>query len=297
MRGQALQGADPLVYNAGATPRSSMADSAGARFESLLSLMARLRGEGGCPWDREQTRASLKPYLIEEAYEVLHAIDEESPNHLIEELGDLLFQVVFHCQVASEAGEFSVMDVLQRLCDKMVRRHPHVFADGAVADAREALAQWERIKHAEGDGDGRPRSALDGVPPMLPALLRAQRLQVKAGRVGFDWTGWEDAWQKVREEMVEAEGALASGAEARISEEFGDLLFSMVNVARLRGIDAEDCLRRAAEKFTRRFREVEAEMRAGGRTVGEAPVEDLDRAWEAVKARERRDSDESGAGR
>ncbi len=225
-----------------------MANSAADRFDSLLALMARLRGDGGCPWDREQTRASLKPYLLEEAYEVLEAIDEGSRDHLIEELGDLLFQVVFHCEIAGELGEFTMADVLDRLADKMIRRHPHVFGDRVVADAREALAQWERIKHDEGDGAGGPRSALDGVPNTLPTLDAGD-----AGRVG---------------------------------DELGDVLFSMVNVARLRGIDAEDCLRQAAAKFTRRFREVEAEMRAAGRRVSEAPAEDLDRVWEAVKARE-----------
>jgi len=264
-----------------------MANSAADRFDSLLALMARLRGDGGCPWDREQTRASLKPYLLEEAYEVLEAIDEGSRDHLIEELGDLLFQVVFHCEIAGELGEFTMADVLDRLADKMIRRHPHVFGDRVVADAREALAQWERIKHDEGDGAGRPRSALDGVPNALPALLRAQRLQVKAGRVGFDWAEWREAWAKVREEMGELEATLDAGDDGRVGDELGDVLFSMVNVARLRGIDAEDCLRQAAAKFTRRFRGVEAEMRAAGRRVSEAPAEDLDRVWEAVKARER----------
>ena len=263
-----------------------MANSAGARFDVLLSLMVRLRDEGGCPWDREQTRASLKPYLIEEAYEVLQAIDEGDVNHLAEELGDLLFQVVFHCQLASEAGEFTMADVLGRLTDKMTRRHPHVFGGRAVADAREALVQWERIKHDEGGRDGEPRSALAGVPASLPALLRAQRLQVKAGRVGFDWARWQDAWNKAGEEIAEMDEALRDGSPERIRDELGDILFSMVNVARLQGIDAEDCLRQAADKFTRRFKEVEADMRAGGRTLSEVSTEDLDKAWEAAKARE-----------
>jgi MazG family protein len=271
-----------------------MANSAGNRFASLLELMARLRGDGGCPWDREQTRDTLKPYLIEEAYEVLDAIDHGSPDHLLEELGDLLFQVVFHCRIAEERGEFTMTDVLRQLSDKMTRRHPHVFGDGAVRDAREALAQWERIKHDEGKRDGGPRSALDGVPDSLPALLRAQRLQVKAGRVGFDWTDWRGAWTKVREEMSELEATLHAGETARVTDEFGDVLFSLVNVARLRGIDAEDCLRQAAAKFTRRFREVEADMRAAGRGVSEAAAVDLDRAWEAAKAREQADSRGSG---
>ena len=271
-----------------------MANSAADRFDALLSIMARLRSDGGCPWDREQTRASLKPYLIEEAYEVLDAIDEGSRDHLLEELGDLLFQVVFHCQIAGERGEFTIGDVLEQLSDKMTRRHPHVFGERAVADAREALAQWEQIKHSEGTANGQPRSALDGVPSTLPALLRAQRLQVKAGRVGFDWTEWRAAWGKVREEIEELEATLDTQDLDRIGDELGDVLFSLVNVARLRGLDAEDCLRRAAVKFTRRFREVEAKMRAAGRSVSEASAEDVDRAWEAAKASEREGRHEAG---
>jgi MazG family protein len=274
-----------------------MANSAGDRFDSLLELMARLRGKGGCPWDREQTRDTLKPYLIEEAYEVLDAIDDGSRDHLIEELGDLLFQVVFHCQIAGECGEFTMTDVLARLSDKMTRRHPHVFGDQTIGGAREALEQWERIKHAEGAADGQARSAVDGVPDRLPALLRAQRLQVKAGRVGFDWTEWRGAWAKVQEEIAELETTLDGGETARIRDELGDVLFSLVNVARLRGIDAEDCLRQAAAKFTRRFKEVEAEMGAAGRRIHETPVADLNQAWEAVKAREPGHSHESGAER
>jgi MazG family protein len=272
-----------------------MADSAGVLFEALLSLMGRLRGEGGCPWDREQTRASLKPYLIEEAYEALEALDEGRTDHIVEELGDVLFQVVFHCQIAQERGEFTMAEVLQEVLRKMTSRHPHVFADAQVADARQALSQWERIKRAEGRGDGSPRSALDGVPQSLPSLLRAQRLQVKAGRVGFDWPTWQEAWNKVGEEVAETEEAMAAGDAARIKDEIGDLLFSLVNVARLLEIDAEDSLRKAADTFTRRFKEVEAAMRADGRQVDEASADDLDREWEAAKSREA--SGGGGAGR
>jgi MazG family protein len=268
-----------------------MADAAGTRFVSLLSLMARLRAEGGCPWDREQTRTSLRPYVIEEAYEVVQAIDEGSRDHLVEELGDLLFQVVFHSQLGAEAGEFTMDDVVERVCNKMTRRHPHVFGDRVVADSREALAQWERIKREEAGSTG---PALEGVPASLPALLRAQRLQTKAARVGFDWPGWQDAWGKVGEEVGEVQEALTRGDDARVADELGDLLFSIVNVARLRGMDAEDCLRRASEKFTRRFGKVETEMKAGGRTVTEASAEDLERAWEAAKAQEREGRPESG---
>jgi MazG family protein len=272
-----------------------MADSAGVLFEALLSLMGRLRGEGGCPWDREQTRASLRPYLIEETYEALEALDEGRTDHIVEELGDVLFQVVFHCQIAQERGEFTMAEVLQEVLQKMTSRHPHVFADAQVADARQALNQWERIKRAEGRGDGSPRSALDGVPQSLPSLLRAQRLQAKAGRVGFDWPTWREAWSKVREEMAETDEAMTAGDAARIRAEIGDLFFSLVNVARLLEIDAEDSLRKAADTFTRRFKEVEAAMRAEGRQVDEMSAEDLDREWEAAKLREA--SGRGGAGR
>ena len=264
-----------------------MSESAGILFDDLLSIMARLRSEGGCPWDREQTRQSLKPYLIEEAYEAVEAIDDGPVEHLVEELGDVLFQVVFHARVGEERGEFTMVDLLGALSAKMVRRHPHVFAGGSVGDAREALAQWERIKGGEKKpGDAGPRSALAGLARSLPALLRAQRLQVKAARVGFDWPDWRGAWAKTREEAGELDAALVTGDRGRIGEELGDLLFAVVNLARLLDLDAEDSLRQATEKFTRRFREMEAEMRAAGRAVEQATLEEMDRVWESVKARE-----------
>ena len=263
-----------------------MADSTGPLLEALLSLMARLRGEGGCPWDREQTRTSLKPYLIEETYEALEALDAGETGHIVEELGDVLFQVVFHCQIAQEQGEFTMADVLQAILLKMTRRHPHVFGNAEVADSGQALRQWEQIKRAEAAGSGEPRSALDGVPKSLPSLLRAQRLQAKAGRVGFDWPTWQEAWSKVREEIGETDEAIQAGDAERVAAELGDLLFSLVNVARLLEIDAEGALRQASETFTRRFREVEATMRAEGRQVDEASPEELDRQWLAVKSRE-----------
>ena len=274
------------MYNVGAIPGSLMADSTGRLLEALLSLMGRLRAEGGCPWDREQTRTSLKPYLIEETYEALEALDAGETGHIVEELGDVLFQVVFHCQIAQEQGEFTMADVLQAILRKMTRRHPHVFGNAEVANAGEALRQWERIKRSEADGHQGPRSALDGVPKSLPALLRAQRLQAKAGRVGFDWPTWREAWSKVREEMAEADEAMLAGDANRVRAELGDLFFSLVNVARLLEIDAEGSLRQAADTFTRRFKEVEAAMRAEGRQVDEASTEELDRQWLAVKSRE-----------
>ena len=274
------------MYNVLAIPGSLMADSTGPLFEALLSLMDRLRAEGGCPWDREQTHASLRPYLIEETYEALEALDVGETGHIVEELGDVLFQVVFHCQIAREQGEFTMADVLQAVIQKMTRRHPHVFGNTEVANSGEALRQWEQIKRTEAGAEGTPRSALDGVPKSLPSLLRAQRLQVKAGRVGFDWPTWREAWSKVREEMVEADEAMVAGDADRVKAELGDLLFSLVNVARLLEIDAEGSLRQAADTFTRRFKEVEAAMRAEGRQVDEASPEELDRQWLAVKSRE-----------
>ncbi|MBI2217368.1 MAG: nucleoside triphosphate pyrophosphohydrolase [Candidatus Rokubacteria bacterium] len=264
-----------------------MTDSAGPLFSELLDIMRRLRGPDGCPWDREQTRASLKAYLIEEAYEVLQALDGDDPRALAEELGDLLLQVVFHVQVAVELGEFAMPDVLRRLVDKLVTRHPHVFGDTRVGTPGEALAQWEAIKSRQAAAAGSARSVLDGVPRALPALLRAQRLASKAARVQFDWPDANAAWGKVEEEMRETADTLASGDRTRLREELGDVLFSLVNVARLAGLDAEDALQAANEKFRRRFTAMEAELAARGASVHDASREELERSWEATKARER----------
>ncbi len=260
----------------------------GALFERLLDIMARLRSPNGCPWDREQSRVSLKAYLIEEAYEVVEAIESGAPTALEEELGDLLFQVIFHAQIASEQHEFTMADVLQRLGDKMVRRHPHVFGDATVATPGEALAQWEAIKQREAEQSGARRSVLEGVPRSLPALLRAQRVQTKAARVHFDWPNAQAAWGKVEEEVREAGEVLATGDLLRVREELGDLMFSLVNVARLSGFDAEDALQATIQKFRRRFIAMEATLAAGGTPVSSASAEQLERAWEAVKTRETR---------
>ncbi len=265
-----------------------MTEPSGTLFQQLLGIMARLRGSDGCPWDREQTRASLKPFLIEEAYEVLEAIDGCDDNALIEELGDLLFQVVFHAQIGAEANAFDMTDILRRLCDKMTNRHPHVFGETRVATAQAALAQWEAIKQSEGKPDGRPRSVVDGVPLALPALTRAQRMQSKAARVRFDWPDAASAWAKVEEEMDEAKAALATGDVAHVREEIGDLLFSIVNAARLSSIDAENALQGAIEKFRRRFTEMESALTMHGLSVTTVDQDELERAWEAMKARERR---------
>jgi MazG family protein len=203
-----------------------------------------------------------------------------------EELGDLLFQVIFHARLAAEAGRFTMADVLDHLRAKMTHRHPHVFAAGTVDGARGALAQWEAIKQAEAEGAGRRRSVLDGVPRTLPSLLRAQRIQAKASRVGFDWTGAAAALDKVREEAVELEEAVAAGDRTRLQDELGDLFFALVNVARLSAIDAEEALQGAIEKFRRRFTSIEADLAARGTSLGSVPPEELERLWESAKARE-----------
>jgi nucleoside triphosphate diphosphatase len=263
-----------------------MTQSPGALFERLLAIMRRLRGPSGCPWDREQTPISLKAYLIEEAYEVLEAIESGEPDSLREELGDLLLQIVFHAEIAHEHGQFAMVDVLARLIDKMVSRHPHVFGDTSVETPRQALAQWEAIKQREAEAQGRSRSVIEGVPRALPALLRAQRVQAKAARVNFDWPDARAAWAKVEEEVQETAAALSGSDREQLQEELGDVLFSLVNVARLSAIDAEDALQRAIEKFRRRFTIMERELIARGTSVASASSEELERSWEAVKAQE-----------
>src|SRR6267142_178842 len=265
-------------------PGTHMTQSPEVLFDRLLDIMHRLRGPGGCPWDREQTRTSLKPYLIEETYEVLEAIESGGPEALREELGDLLFQVVFHAEIAAERGEFTMADLLAHVGAKMVSRHPHVFGDASVQTPGQALAQWETIKQEEAAARGRRRSVIDGVPRALPALVRAQRIQSKAARVKFDWPDAAAAWAKVEEEMRETSAALAAGDRGRLADELGDVLFSLVNVARLSSLDAEDVLQGAIEKFRRRFTTMEDELNASGKSVASVSAEELERSWEAAKA-------------
>ena len=258
---------------------------AGQRFVELLSVMTRLRGAGGCPWDREQTRESLRPFLIEEAYEVLEALDTDDPDRIREELGDLLFQVVFHAEIAQERAEFSMDDVLRAVLAKMVRRHPHVFGDRTVETATEALAQWEAIKQAEG---GTRRSALHGIPRSLPGLLRAQRIQHRASRVGFDWQDPVAALDKVREEVDEVSVALRSPNRAAVRDELGDLLFAVVNVARLADQDPEAALQGTIERFRTRFQRMEDVADASGRELRSLTLEEMERLWLEAKSQERR---------
>jgi tetrapyrrole methylase family protein/MazG family protein len=250
--------------------------------------MARLRSPEGCPWDREQDHKTLKPYLLEEAYEVLDAIDAGDEAELCAELGDVLLQVVFHAQVAAEGGRFAIDDVCRAIVDKLVRRHPHVFGDVEVDGADHVVTNWEAIKRAERDDGGEPPSALDGVPRPLPALLRAQRVQEKASRVGFDWERIDEPLDKVAEEFselrVEWQG-VGEGSRERVEEEFGDLLFALVNTARFLKVDPEEALRAAVDKFDRRFRLVEAVFHERGQELTSASLDEMDAVWNEVKER------------
>ncbi len=259
-----------------------------ADLQKLVDLVARLRGDNGCPWDREQTRESLKPMLIEEAYEVLDALDGASPAELKDELGDLLFQVVFHAQIASEKGEFQMADIIDRVHEKMIRRHPHVFGGADLRTAEDVLKNWEDIKAAEkgvrsASQPDTDKSLLDGIPSKLPALHEAYQITAKASRVGFDWARLEDVLAKLREEMDEILEARARGTEDRIADEVGDLLFVAVNVARFLGVDPETALRRSNRKFGRRFRHVESSIKARGRGLKDATLAEMDALWDEAK--------------
>lgn len=281
----------------------------------LLTIMARLRNpEGGCPWDLEQNFSTIAPYTIEEAYEVAEAIARGDRDELRDELGDLLLQVVFHSQMAAEEGSFTFEDVVKSICDKMVRRHPHVFADTEIKTADAQTANWETIKEAERKakaknlapitsplGESLPRTrsgvenplgfsgegqlrTLEGIPLALPALMRAQKLQARAARVGFDWPDVSGVIAKIREELSEVEEALAAGDKAHLHEELGDLLFAVTNLARFVGDDAETSLRDANAKFTRRFEHVEDGLRAQGKSMKDATLDEMEALW--VKAKE-----------
>jgi tetrapyrrole methylase family protein/MazG family protein len=254
-------------------------------FDTLMILMRRLRAPGGCPWDAEQTHESLKRYLLEETYEVLEAIDSKSTKMLKEELGDLLLQAVFHTVIAEEKGEFTMDDVLHVLCDKLIRRHPHVFTDLKIDTIDDLVANWERIKKAE-KGEER-RSTLSGVPPQLPALLRAQKISEKASRVGFDWDHVDPVFAKVLEELKELEETLFTGDQERMEAELGDLLFSIVNLGRFLSINPEDALRKTISRFISRFNYVEDSLHAQGKTLPDASLEQMDHLWDEAKKAER----------
>jgi tetrapyrrole methylase family protein/MazG family protein len=249
-------------------------------FQKLLDIMAALRAENGCPWDREQTRESLTPYLVEETYEVLEAIEENSPQKIKEELGDLLFQIVFHSQLAKERGEFSMEDVIDAISKKMMGRHPHVFGGARFETSEQVLQQWEERKKEEGKNR---ESILEGVPKELPSLLKAHRIQSRAARVGFDWNRIADVMEKLDEELSEFRDALDQKDQAAIEDELGDVFFVLVNISRFVGVNPEDALRKTISKFISRFRYIEMKAASAGRKLSDMTLEEMDALWDEAK--------------
>jgi MazG family protein len=262
---------------------------AGAAFARFVELIARLRAPGGCPWDREQTHESLKPMTLEEAYEVVEAIDRGDDQELAGELGDLLLQVVFHAQLAREGGRFTIADVIEGVFEKMVRRHPHVFADHPAATPGEVLRNWEALKEEEraGKGKGSDASMLDSVSRSLPATMEAFQMTTKVSRVGFDWPDATSVLAKLEEEVGELKEAIAAGeGPAAAGEEIGDLLFVIVNLSRHLGVDPESALKAGNRKFRRRFQYVEEGLRARGKRPADSSLEEMDALWDEAKRRE-----------
>ena len=260
----------------------------GEEILRLVEIMRRLRAEGGCPWDREQDIRSLRPYLVEEAYEVLDEMDRVGAGGkwqpLCEELGDLLFQIVFHAQLAAELGEFTMADVCRAISDKIESRHPHVFGEKAVAGTEQVLQNWAKLKAEERKKKtGRHGSVLDGVPSGAPALLRAERLTEKASRIGFDWPDLEGVWGKLEEELKELQEAIQTRDRDALEMELGDVLFSLANVARFIQTPPEDALRQANRRFTARFHEIEAGLEAQGVPFGEATLPQMEALWQQAK--------------
>jgi MazG family protein len=250
-------------------------------FSHLCEIVARLRAPGGCPWDREQTHESLVPGLLEEAYEVADAIRRKDDSNLREELGDLLLQVVMHAQMAAEEGRFTIDQVSCEIADKLVRRHPHVFAESDASDTSAVLKQWDAIKRAEQKSED--AGYLSGLTKILPALMLAQKAQTKAARIGFDWSELKDVVAKVEEELDEAKAAIASNDLDAIANETGDLLFAVVNLVRKSGLDAETALNAATEKFITRFHAMELELRKEGKQLGQVNLAEMDETWNRLK--------------
>ncbi len=250
-----------------------------SKFNDFVNIVKRLRKE--CPWDREQTNQSIRTATIEEAYEVVHAIDDNNYEELKKELGDLLLHVVFHTEIAGETAGFTVDDVIDSIREKLIRRHPHIFGTAEVKDADDVKQNWEKIKMSEGR-----KSVLDGLPSSLPSLLRAQRMQEKASKVGFDWSEKVDVWHKVEEEILEFREAEEHGDKAKMEEELGDLLFAITNYSRFLNIHSEDALRNSIKKFERRFRYVEEKLAEIGKTPSDSNLEEMDKFWNEIKAKE-----------
>lgn len=255
-------------------------------FEQLLNIMHKLRAPGGCPWDAEQTHESLTRYLLEETYEVIEAIDEKSPEHLKEELGDLLLQPIFHAAIAEESGQFTINDVISTLCNKLIRRHPHVFGDLEIKDSAAQIENWEKIKKLEKSEER--HSAISGVPDHLPALMKAHKIAEKASRAGFDWEHVDQVYDKVMEELSEFEEAWGVGDPKRMEDELGDLLFAITNLGRFLNINPEEALRKTITRFQKRFSFVENELLLQGVSMHNATLEEMDKYWEKAKREEER---------
>ena len=254
----------------------------GNQFEELVNIVSRLRAPDGCPWDREQTNHTLIPYFIEEVYEVIESVDDGDWDLVKEELGDILLHIVFQASIAEDEKNFQIIDSLDNINKKLINRHPHVFGDAKAEAAFHAKQNWEAEKHKE---KGR-ESRLDGVPNSLPSLIRAQRLQQKASYAGFDWEKIEQVWGKVNEEIIELKEAEISGNNQHIEEEMGDLLFAIVNLSRHLNISSEDALRKTNQKFIRRFKKVEEGIKAKGKKLNEASLEEMDSIWNEAKHNE-----------
>jgi MazG family protein len=273
-----------------------MPETAGHRFDRLVEIMRALRAPDGCPWDREQTLASLRPFVLEETYEVLDAIESGDPGTLREELGDHLYEAVFLAQISEEAGHFSIADAVQAICDKLVRRHPHVFArhteDGAPVTSQQVIEKWETMKARERTASGATadqpvKTTLSGVPRTLPSLLRAYEISARAAAVGFDWAKAADVLDKIEEEVAEVRREVESGATgdlSRAEEEMGDLLFAIANLSRKLGIEPESALRRANDKFTRRFEVMERAFVGRGTSLSRASLDEMESEWARVKS-------------
>jgi nucleoside triphosphate diphosphatase len=250
------------------------------QFKKLCDIVAKLRAPGGCPWDREQTHGSLLPAVIEEAYEVAEAARAKDDGHFREELGDLLLLIVMHAEIASETGRFNIDEIVRDISEKLVRRHPHVFSTSDARDAGAVLKQWEAIKREEKKADSHYLASL---PKALPALVRAQKAQSKAARVNFDWIEVRDVVAKLEEELREVNEAITSEDRARIEDEIGDVLFAVVNLARKCKIDAESALQRATDKFVARFNQLEDELKARGKKLGDVDLAEMDAIWDRIK--------------
>ncbi|MDT8862652.1 nucleoside triphosphate pyrophosphohydrolase [Alkalihalobacillus sp. MEB130] len=256
-------------------------------FSKLREVIATLRGPNGCPWDQKQTHESLKKYFVEEVYEVLEAIDEEDDEHLVEELGDVLLQIMLHSQIGEDDGYFSIRDVIATVTEKMIRRHPHVFGEVTVNDADEVVTNWDEIKKQE-KGESEHTSILSSIPKGLPALMEATKLQKKAAKVGFDWDDVEPMWTKLKEEMDEFSDEVKAGNHENMHKELGDILFVVVNLARFYQIDAEEALQSTNRKFKKRFQYIETSLQAEGKKVTDMTLEELDKKWEEAKQLERK---------